>query len=267
MAVIMNGFHRVSPPVMVAIDSLMGGILPYGHAIPYKENISYIGEQIDFDRSHPWRDDDDCGFGFCNNDFARRVTQGNTFDYVSLHGQWLKALGYSYVSRSIYSEEKPDNCHLLDLILGKQQSPDGCIPTSMQQTLSTILSQGGKVLISGSYVGSNMQSKAAMLFTESVLHYRFHAPNASHSGEIAITHPSLTNREYTLHTAPNEEVIECEAPDGIEPVHGAQRLGWYTDSGISLGVAFDHQMVVLPFMLESLQDRQTLYNDCIHYLQ
>ena len=267
IAVIMNGFHRVAPPIMVAVDSLMGGILPHGHAIAYKENISYIGEQIDFDRSHPWRDDDDCGFGFCNNDFARRITQGNTFNYISLHGRWLKALGYSYVSRSVSSEEQLDDCHLLDLILGKQQSPDGCIPTSMQQTLSTILSQGGKVLISGSYVGSNMQSKAAMLFTESVLHYRFHAPNASHSGEVTITNPAFTNREYTLHTQPNAEIIECEAPDGIEPVRGAERLGWYTDSGISLGIAFGHQILVLPFMLESLQDNQMLYNDCIHYLQ
>lgn len=264
---IVNGFTRVDAPKMEALDSLTGGILPNSHAISYKENIAYLGEQFDYNRHHAWRDDDDCGFGMCYSDHAQEVTQGNSFAYPGMHGKWLKEMGYSYVSRSAESVSDLHSYPIVDLIMGKQMADGGCIAAPLRQALTSYLNSGGKLLICGSYIGSDMRSHEAARFTENILHYKYHSTHASHNGRISMLYTVLPKRTYHLWTEPNEQVLECEAPDGIEPTQGAVRLGRYESSGITAGIAYQHKIVALPFMLESVKEADILYKDCINYLK
>jgi hypothetical protein len=106
LALIINGFHRVDAPEMFGIDSITGGVVPGSYAVSYGKEISFIGEQFDYDRTNMWESDDDCGFGMCFADKQKEVNMGNTFDYPSMHGKVLAQMGISYVSSSINSRIK-----------------------------------------------------------------------------------------------------------------------------------------------------------------
>lgn len=265
MVMIVDGFDRVCAPKMVAFDSLTGGILPECHGIPYMKNVGYIGEQTDFDRTHAWKDDDECGFGMCHADLAREVTIGNTFDYSARHGRWLHKMGYSYVSSSAEAIDTLGSYALVDVIMGKQTAEDGCFPMGLRNALTTYLNHGGRVLVSGAFIASDMRSKQAAQWVKEILHYQYHAVNATHNGRINLQYHVLPQHTYHLWVEPNENSIECEAPDGIEPVGGAVRIGRYDDSGVTAGIAYKRQIIALPFMLESITEAEKLYKDCINY--
>lgn len=281
-ALIVNGFTRVAAPDMAAFDSLTGGILPYSHAIPYKYEIDYIGAQFDYDRMRPWRSDDDCGFGMCFADKQKEVNIGNTYDYPSMHGRVLAKMGISYVSASIESirdDKALAGYTMVDVILGKQKNAEGCIPQTFRSPLTQYLQDGGHVLLSGSYIASNMQSEQDTLFAAHVLHYCHKTSRAAGNGKFNTLYNILPNRRYTFFMEPNTRMIECEAPDGIEPMYGAKRLARYDDSGVCAGIMYEdmrvndqgkvvngERMLVLPFMMESVLEFDTLYHDCVNWL-
>ena len=70
----------------------------------------------------------------------------------------------------------------------------------------------------------------------------------------------------TFATTPNPQTIVCEAPDGIEPTAGAVCIARYEDSGVCAGVAYGKQVLILPFMLESVSNSAALLQTCLGYL-
>lgn len=280
---VINGFHRVCGPDMIAYDSVTGGVLPYAHAIPYGQEISYLGEQFDYDRLNPWHSDDDCGFGMNYSDQANKINVGNTFDYPHMHGLVLQQRGISFISCSSDAVSDLQPYALVDLIMGKQKGPrsviregkimatrdeQGCIPMSLRASIQDYLAAGGRMLLSGSYIASNMQSDADTAFIHNVLHYKYKSARASNCGQINIMYSVLPNRPIHWETQPNQHIIECEAPDGIDIMTGAKRLARYDDCGLGAGIAYDQneRLLVFPFMMESVQEFDSFYNDCIDWL-
>lgn len=283
---VINGFHRISGPEMAAWDSLTGGVLPYAHAIPYGTEISYLGEQFDYDRANPWHSDDDCGFGMNYSDQSKNINVGNTFDYPHMHGVQLQQMGMSFISCSSDAVTDLSQYALVDLIMGKEKGKrsviregkfqatrdaQGCIPMSLREPLKNYLQQGGHLLMSGSYIASNMQGEQDTAFIHNVLHYKYKSARASHCGKIDIMYETLPNRQITWLTEPNETIIECEAPDGIDrndDVHGI-RLARFADNGLGAGVAYENgnqRIMVFSVMMESSNEFDSLYKQCIEWL-
>ena len=270
-ALIINSFTRVAAPDMSSVDSLTGGIVPGSYAIPYGTDVSYIGEQYDFNRAHQWLNDDECGFGMCHADKAHELTAGNTFDYPAMHGNTLQQAGISYVSRSAESISSIEGCDIALLIMGKQRSTDSAPywPDNLRNALTEHLNSGGRLLMSGSYPASGLKSKEEKKFAEQTLHYRFHSTHASHNGHVSFMPPMQVwplIPTCTFAVTPNPQTIVCEAPDGIEPTAGAVRIARYEDSGVCAGVAYNKQILVLPFMLESVTAPASLLQTCLNYL-
>ena len=273
LALIINGFHRVDAPEMFGIDSITGGIVPGSYAVSYGKEISFLGEQFDYDRTNMWESDDDCGFGMCHADKQKEVNIGNTFDYPSMHGNTLAQLGISYVSTSINAIESLEPYTLVDIIMGKEKGEKtdtiGCIPMHLRKAIETYTEQGGKILLSGSYIASDMRHTCDTAFTHNVLHYRYKTEKASTCGRINFQYNILPTQQYEYYTKPNPQVIECEWPDGIEPMTGSVRIARYDDTYVNAGVAYQddkNRMIILPFMLESVKDFPALYSDCINWL-
>lgn len=273
LALIINGFHRVDAPEMFGIDSVTGGVVPGSFAVSYGKEISFLGEQFDYDRTNMWESDDDCGFGMCHADKQKEVNIGNTFDYPSMHGNALAQMGVSYVSSSINAIESLQPYTLVDIIMGKQKGEKtdtiGCIPPHLRNAIQAYTNQGGKILLTGSYIASDMRHTCDTAFTHNMLHYRYKTEKASTCGRINFQYDILPTKQYEYYTKPNSQVIECEWPDGIEPMTGGVRIARYDDTYVNAGVAYQdnkNRIIILPFMLESVKDFDALYSDCINWL-
>ena len=273
LALIINGFHRVDAPDMFGIDSITGGVIPGSYAVSYGKEISFLGEQFDYDRTNMWESDDDCGFGMCHADKQKEVNIGNTFDYPSMHGNVLAQMGISYVSSSVDAIESLEPYTLVDIIVGKQKGEKtdtiGCIPMHLREAINSYTHQGGKILLTGSYIASDMRHTCDTAWTHNTMHYRYKTEKASTCGRINFQYNILPTQQYEYYTKPNPQVIECEWPDGIEPMTGGVRIARYDDTYVNAGVAYQddlNRMIILPFMLESVKDFNGLYSECIKWL-
>lgn len=273
LALIINGFHRIDGPEMFGIDSVTGGVVPGSYAVPYGKEISFIGEQFDYDRTNLWESDDDCGFGMCQADKQKEMNIGNTFDYPSMHGKALAQMGISYVSTSVNAIDSLTPYTLVDIIMGKQKGEKndtiGCIPLHLRNAIQEYTNKGGKILLSGSYIASDMRHTCDTAWTHNVMHYRYKTEKASTCGRINFQYNILPTKQYDYYTKPNPHIIECEWPDGIEPMTGGVRMARYDDTYVCAGVAYQdatNRMIILPFMLESVKDFNALYTECIKWL-
>ncbi len=275
---IVNGFTRVSGPDWFA-DSTYKSILPQAQAVPYGKDLSYIGEVYESDSRLPWVSDDESGWGMCYSDQQAVLTAGNTFDYVCMHGRALAREGYSFVSTSVAALDSIEDCDMVDVILGKQKTTIlgkdtcfHCMPQGLQKALANYLERGGRLLLSGAYIASDMQSGEDKAFITNCLHYKARGTHASQTGRVRIER-ELPTDTHTFRTTPNEECIHTENPDGLKPAgDNARCIARYEDTGVGAGVAYTSpeeggaKTLCWSFMLESAHDFDTLYTDCINWL-
>ena len=274
---IVNGFTRVSGPEWWQ-DSIYGGIRPASHAVPYGKGVNYIGEVYDFDSRNEWKTDDNCGWGMCHSDHMNHPTVGNTFDYPAMHGRVLAEMGYSYVTTSVAALDSIAGYDLVDVILGKQKTvimgndtSFHCMPTNMQHALTHYLQHGGRLLLSGAHIASDMQTKQDAAFTKNQLHYEFRCTHASRTGKIRIER-ELIKGNYTFRTEPNDTMLHTENADGIYPAEGSIVVARFPEVNVAAAIAHDaseaggSKTLCWSFMLESAHDFPVLYQQSINWL-
>ena len=274
---IVNGFTRVSGPEWWS-DSIYGGIRPYSHTVPYGKGVNYIGEVYDFDSRNEWKTDDNCGWGMCYCDHMNHPTVGNTFDYPTLHGKALAEMGYSYVSTSVAALDSIAGYDAVDVILGKQKTyimgndtSFHCMPANLQHALTHYLQHGGRLLLSGAYISSDMTSKEDKEFIHNQLHYDFRTTNASKTGKIRIER-QLTKGNYTFRTEPNDTMLHTENADGIFPAEGGIVVARFPEANVAAAIGYDAvaeggaKTLCWSLMLESVYDFGKLYQESINWL-
>lgn len=274
---IVNGFTRVSGPEWWS-DSIYGGIRPHSHTVPYGKGVNYIGEVYDFDSRNEWKTDDNCGWGMCYSDHMNHPTVGNTFDYPTLHGKALAEMGYSYVSTSVAALDSIAGYDAVDVILGKQKTyimgndtSFHCMPANLQHALTHYLQHGGRLLLSGAYISSDMTSKEDKEFIHNQLHYDFRTTNASKTGKIRIER-QLTKGNYTFRTEPNDTMLHTENADGIFPAEGGIVVARFPEANVAAAIGYDAvaeggaKTLCWSLMLESVYDFGKLYQESINWL-
>lgn len=238
---VVNGFTRVSAPAFFGLgDTLRAGFdCMTDHGVPYLKDISFIGSQYEFRRSIPWLSDDSPGHGGSYSDYEDKVVAGNTFDYPAIHGAAFMKAGLNFVSSSRAAIENSAGSLLsypfVDIIFGKQaecyagKNQDGThkfkhgvftdsLQARIREYCSSDLPNGGtgssvsnsrKLLISGSYVGSDLWDNRLLCdagtdcqhgsnadgttfdirtegqkFAAEVLKFKWHTHNATRSGSV-----------------------------------------------------------------------------------
>lgn len=283
---VVNGFDRISAPddfvAPPPCDTLYAGFLDeVDHGVPYLQDISYIGSQKEFRRSVAWMDDNAAGFGDSWGDYETKVIAGNTFDYPAVHGRALLEAGYSFTSCSNESVEQGDvdlsRYRCVDLILGKQKQTKtgrgGVMPLEfktfspqMQAALTAYCRQGGSLLVSGSYVGTDLWDNplAPSLeedrrFASEVLKYKWRVGRAARSGRVRFVSSPLTDMpqgEAHFCQELNARMYAVESPDGIEPASDSAFTAMrYSENGIGAAVAYSgpYRTLVMGFPLESVR--------------
>lgn len=276
---VVNGFNRVSAPLNIQGDSIAGFYNHYDSGVAYLEDISFTGEQRNFDRLLSRSENDNHALGSSYSDYETEVIAGNTFDYTTLHGRSIVAAGYSYCSSSagavssgsVSMEQYP----VVDLILGKQRSTTvgrgtsgvkyEAFPEALQDKISSYTSQGGSLFVSGCYVASDLWNGPETdgddrEFARRVLHIAFNGDMASRRG-VARTVASpmkLVRRDVEFNRELSRHIYAVESPGCISPV-GKQAfiaMRYPTNNQVSaVGYAGDdYRTMVMAFPFETILD-------------
>lgn len=260
LALIVDGFNETYGPEWFA-DSTYAGIIPGSYACEDGISCAYIGQQWDYTRSHPWVNDDNCGFGACYRDHAGQITIGNTRDWSVQHGRVLRKMKISYVSctsnmiSTYRKEDAPEfDFSFVDYICGRNKQP---LSEKAQNMLEIYLGQVGKLLLSTDHF-----SAIDAGWAKQYLHASYYAANATHNGRIT----SPRHRLYQLLLSPNEEQLFTCTPEGLKAENGAVKMATYEDMRCNAAVGFPHTSLVYGFPLEAVQDFEKIYRHSVEWL-
>lgn len=262
---IVDAFDDVYGPEWFA-DSTYAGIVPGTYACEDHFSCAYIGQQWDFNRAHPWVNDDNCGFGACYRDHAGQFTIGNTRDWATLHGRVLKQMQISYVSCTEGMAKIDSSYAAVDIVYGRDRNP--LSNDSLRAQIAAYLDAGGRLLLSTDHF-SAIDKEWAKLF----LHASFYAPQATHNGRIL----RPNHQPDQLVMEPNEIQLFSPAPQAIKPEgEHTVRMATYQDMHCPAAVGYQSPMtnnqspitktLVYAFPLEAVQDFDRIYRNAIEWL-
>ncbi|MBO4984980.1 MAG: xanthan lyase [Bacteroides sp.] len=260
---IVNGFDRISGPAVIDTPTEAGFDMERDPGVPYQQDISYCGRQTNFDRSQIGKN-----LGVSTDEYEGMAIAGNTFDYAYTHGKALQQMGgisFTACSDEVVEENLIDlqSYQAIDYILGMEKDDKSYNPAgksnyktftpAMQNALTNYTRTGGHLLVSGAFVGSDMQTDAERNFTESVLKYRYDASLMT-SDTLNVTIQGLGD-SYTLPRRPNPVQYAVSIPDCILPAGTAFTSLTYAE-GTGAAIAYkgnDYRTFVLAFPLEAVQ--------------
>ncbi len=262
---IVNGFDRISGPAIINTPDSVGFDLKKDPGVPYLYNISYCGVQTGFNPKNAGKETS-TGLGYSGSELEGMRIAGNTFDYPFIHGKAIQATpGYSFVSCSNEAVEsgrvKLNDYHLVDYILGLQKDDSATsqltnekyktFTPAMQQLITQYCKRGGNILVSGSYVGSDMNnSDVEKSFTSDILKYSFqNSMQNTGSGSIF-----GLGRTFTIPRQVNEHTYSVPAPDCIAPVSPAFPAIKYVEGNCGAATAYkgDYRTFIMGFPFESI---------------
>jgi hypothetical protein len=275
---VINGFDRVSGPATVETGIFEGfaGFMDMG--VADGQDYLFTGRQTDWAPSSPYLTNDAPGHGASMAYHEQKVTPGNTKDFPEVYGKSILKAGYSFFSTSdeaiVESPERLQDIPAVVLILGEEKTTPGPSPSmkadfqtfdpELQSLITEYLSSGGKMFISGSYVGKDLfkngKSKADSLFARDVLKFTLASSYAEWGGK-AISFEDDFLKDGTIisfNTRYHPEIYQAEAVDAIDPVDSlATTILRYGDNYYSAAVAYDgdYRHVVMGFPFETILDK------------
>ena len=271
---VVNGFHRLSSPAIVDNDSLQGFDMQADMGISYGLTAGWAGVQQNFNRSRMGLEDS-TGLGYGSDEWAGRFFAGNEFNYIRTHAEAIQATGeYSIASCSadaVDLMERPQY-KAVDLILGLECNdghslvPYKSFTPNMQAWLASYIREGGRIMVSGSYVGSDMMAEDERLFLESVLKCRYGGKSKDATEAI-----EGMGTRFDFYRSPNEKHYAAQHPDILQPADGAIATMAYGD-GYGAAVAYqgnDCRTFTMGFPFECIKQKQTqayLMKGILNYL-
>lgn len=288
---VVNNFDRISGPAFFDSPEYAGFDNSIDSGVPHVRDIAYIGEMHDFRRQSEFVTNDSPGFGASYTDYAGQTVAGNTFDYPYVHGKAVMEAGHPFFSCSNETFCSDSTFRKaawsVDLVCGKQvttvvgsglQKKYEVFPAGMQETLKAFTSDGGHVLVSGAYIGTDIWDQiypyqkdslgvvTAKKFAQNVLGFKWAANSASRKGIVRFQRnkvlTALPSGTLTICNEINPEQYCVESPDGIIPgSKTAESFMRYSDSGISAGIcneADGYRTVCIGFPVEALESEEDM---------
>lgn len=278
---IVNAFNRISAPESFMVGKDVAGFNEaYDAGVPYISDISYTGKQTEFRRYKPYVNDDNVGFGASNKDFEHKEIAGNTFDYPFIHGQAIKAAGFSFVSSGeravLNSTVKLHEYKIVDLILGKERQRFNPLDSTkidfktfepeMQKAITQLTDSGGNILISGSNMVSDLvlagnSMTTDRIFMEKVLKIKWIADKINNLNRVSFKISPLNefpeSLNFNFYSYPNGKSYFVEAPDIIIPADvKAWKICEYEQNESSAGIAYKgkYGVCAFGFPFETIED-------------
>ncbi|MDZ7265472.1 MAG: fibronectin type III domain-containing protein, partial [candidate division KSB1 bacterium] len=283
---IINGFDRIAPPEYIDEPNFKGFANFLDPGVADKFTFNLTGTQFDFDPQSKFRTNDAPGHGASSANYETRLIAGNCFDYPFIHGSAIRACGHSFVSSSDEAvwdgQVDLKNYRIIDLILGEEKALVGsrmnqennphlrinenfrAFPEKFKANILAFLEAGGKLLLSGAYIGSELAgnkdtTKNDLKFAKEVLKIDWQTHHAAVMGKVYSVDSSFIqsseifqfNKEY------RPELYAVESPDAIDPAKGAKTILRYAENRFSAATAYlgkDYSVIVLGFPFETIVD-------------
>lgn len=241
-----NAFDRLSGPARIETTDSLGFDLSADLGVPYHYTTAFTGQQTNFSRAAMGKEGPS-GLGFGSTEINGQLLAGNAFDGVELHSNALLAtrsdLSISSTSVSAFgrmSERQLQPYALIDYIAGLNRDvphnllPYRAFPTAAQEQLSRFQSRGGALLVSGSFIGSDMPSESQRQWLATTLRLR-HEANIAHGERRNFYGLKL---HLPVFTQLNSTHYACTHSDVLSPLEGAFSAFTYGYGGYSAGVAY-----------------------------
>ena len=235
---VVNNFTRISGGTWFDTPSYAGFDNSSDSGVPYIQDWTFIGEQYDFNRkTQAAIEGKDGGYGSSYDDYASTVIGGNNFDYPYVHGRAILDAGYAFQSCAVLAlcqnPSLADGCMAADIICGKQctvrtsnRSPlrGEIFSQDLRQALCRITAKGCNILISGSYIATDVFGSVFPIdypsgsrtqvqdFVRNTLGYTLKRSAASSCGVVTATDGS---EDFEFQTKPCTESYCVESPDAI----------------------------------------------------
>jgi hypothetical protein len=272
---IVSAFDRTSGPAWFDDQHHAGFMNMVDQGVPYMMDLHTVGDQYDYRKDSPWLDDDSPGHGASYADLEAMVIPGNTFDFTFVHGLSIRNSGYSFVS---LSDESLMNDSLdlgpyimVDYLAGEERStymPKNDTvchyqvwPGTMLDVLEDYLLGGGKLLVSGAHIASDMHVNQQDERIGALLKFKWRTSNASRLGQVYSVDPAFAERKqlFRFNTGSDPVLYTVEGADALEPVDStAITLMRYAENNMSAAVAFkgSYGVVSMGFPFETLVDQE-----------
>ncbi|MBQ9671513.1 MAG: xanthan lyase [Prevotella sp.] len=256
--IVVDGFRRLSSPAVKA----NGFDLNEDAGVSFGRTCGTLGHQKGFDISRIGIEDS-TGLGYTVNDLEGRFIAGNDFNYVRTHASAIYEAGkYNIVSCS--SEVLPTvalyQYDLVDMFTGLEKNdghsllPYKAFPQPVSSALSQYVAQGGRLLVSGAYLGSDMNSADEQLFLKNVL--KIQQQGVYHGSSETISGLGTT---FDIYHQLNEHHYAATHCDVLMPSeNGAFSAMLYAD-GTSAATAYkgsDCRLFVMGFPFECIKGSQ-----------
>jgi len=202
LVLVVDNFDRISGPGTLDTANWKGFMSSVDEGVPDGVDVSYVGEQYDFDPSSAYLDDDAPGHGASYATFETWPRVGNTRDYAAVHGEAILDSGFAFMTSTGAAfrsgEQRLDRVTVIDFLLGEQRtimlpgdrrgSRYETFDDSTQRVIKEYLEGGGRVFASGAFIGTDLVTGFASTedksFAKDVLKFTFQTNHASQTGRL-----------------------------------------------------------------------------------
>lgn len=274
---IVNGFHRLSAPQVIDNDSLQGFDIVTDPGVPYIKTAGWSGRQLCFNKKTIGMETT-TGLGYSDNGLEGTFVAGNEFNYTATHAEAIAQIRrYNIVSCSSGAVEKNlidlMKYHCIDLILGQERYDEYALEhyktftPAMQEKLKRYAKSGGRILVSGSYMASDMQGSNEKAFLRDILHVAYNGCESN----ISQDRIDGMGTSFNIYKSLNEYHYASTRSDILHAVAPAYCALTY-ESGTSACVAYngtDFKTISLGFPFEcitSAKKRNTIMRGLMTFL-
>ncbi len=223
---VVNGFQRLSGPAQVNAPTVKGFDLNADIGVSYGLTAGWCGAQQVFSTATAGREGPGT-FSYSSDEMSGHFVAGNSFNYVTEHTLAILSAGRYNVASTTRSMVEWGGVSLrqydvVDLILGNERYdattllPYKTFTTQMQRRLLSYQEGGGALLVSGSYVASDMRQQEEADFLRKLL-------RLGYGGTVRDDNAVVTGLQQTLvvTNAPNPDHYATVQSDVLQPLDGA----------------------------------------------
>lgn len=286
---IVNNFHRLASPQVVDNDSIQGFDFDQDPGVSYGLTAGWSGKQRVFD-IHRMGIESSSGLGYSGNEMIGQFVAGNDFNHTVEHAQAI-ASGNKYSIASCSSEAilsgrvKMTDYQAVDLINGLERY-DGythqyykTFTPAMQKRIKYYALNGGKLLVSGSYNGSDMQDEEEKSFMGAILKVNYEPTGTkfivqdinpedstiTERDSIVTTSPMVSGlgKEFSYYHSLNAKHYAATHPEILKPIGSTAFCAMRYLTGTSAAVAYrstSYRTFTMGFPLECISDEKTRYS-------
>ena len=267
-----DGFNRIAGPLPIDNDSLRGFRLDIDPGIIDIKSPVYCGYQYLFSKNS-WNT-----IGESGNELEGMILAGNTHDYSTRYAKDIISGGLGVNISSCVSSSLPTlnttTFHLINLIFGAQKD-DGyslcnykTFTPELMSAISIYAASGGNLLLSGAFVGSDMQTPEERMFTRNVFKYNYEQSLQLDN----VTSIDGMNTSVQIYHNPNESHYWVRTADILRGTEESFCTMLYKQTDLPSAIAYqgkDRRALSFGFPLECITEesvRQSIINASVLFL-